>query len=99
MSPLAGRNHAAAAIHTAPTADLALWAAALLTLVAVAYLISLWLKPMTLCRRCGGNGTVGGFLFSYARSWCPKCGGQKLVPRLGTRLLGLISGPARPHYR
>jgi hypothetical protein len=98
MSAPAGHGQAAAAIHVSSTEGLALAAAVALVILA-AYLFSLWRNPMTMCRRCGGNGTVGGWFFAYGRNWCPKCGGHKLVPRLGTRVMDLLGGPARPQHR
>ena len=53
----------------------------------LAYRVSLWLHPFRLCRRCGGSGVVSGF-FPGSRAHCGWCD-RGLVPRLGTRLLGL----------
>lgn len=53
----------------------------------IAYRYSLWRRPMTICRRCGGKGHTGGMVFFWARAWCTKCGATGLVPRLGTRVL------------
>jgi hypothetical protein len=52
------------------------------------YRISLALHPSTICRHCGGTGTVGGLVFRWARSTCPVCAGTRLVPRLGTHFTG-----------
>jgi len=66
------------------------------TVVVIAYVVSLYLHPHVMCRRCGGTGKVsGGFVFTYARSFCLKCGATGLVPRLGTRLL-LDRGRSQP---
>jgi hypothetical protein len=68
---------------------------AITAVLVIAYRISLWMYPMSTCRRCGGSGKVsGGFLFG-GRAFCGKCGGQGLVPRLGTSLLDLRARPPR----
>jgi hypothetical protein len=96
MSALAARGHAAAAFHLTPLECLFLLGVASLFFF-LAYLVSLWCSPMTMCRRCGGTGMSGGWMFGYARRLCSKCGGHKLVPRLGTRLIDL-AGAGRPYY-
>lgn len=55
----------------------------------VAYLISLWLHPNCMCRRCGGRGKVSGAFFTWGQRGCPRCHTTGMVPRLGTVLLGI----------
>ena len=74
----------AAAAHAPGGAALLL---AALAAVGLVYRVSLWLHPFRLCRRCGGSGVVSGF-FPGSRAHCGWCD-RGLVPRLGTRLLGL----------
>ena len=78
--------------------DLILGLVLMVVLLAIAYLISLWLHPHTMCRRCGGTGKVGGgLMFAYARGFCHKCGATGLVPRFGTLLFDRRGNqPQRP---
>jgi hypothetical protein len=59
--------------------------AAVVVVVVIGYRVSLWLHPLTTCRRCGGSGKTPGCL--GGRSFCARCGGDGLVPRLGARAL------------
>lgn len=68
--------------------------AGLAVLFLVAYRVSLRLRPHVTCRKCRGTGKVRGVFFTWSRAWCPKCGGDGVVPRLGTCLLAT---PNRPH--
>lgn len=52
------------------------------------YRISLWIHPNRRCRPCGGTGKARGVIFTWARSYCRKCDGDGMVPRLGTLLIG-----------
>ena len=54
----------------------------------LAYRVSLWLHPFTMCRRCGGTGVTAGFL-PWSRAFCRRCGGCGLVPRFGVKVAGL----------
>lgn len=83
----AASRHAPAAHALGPAA---LWLAVTGLAVAcfLAYRVSLWLHPFTLCRRCGGSGISAGF-FPWSRTFCRKCHGRGLVPRLGTMTAGL----------
>lgn len=67
-------------------------------LLLVGYRISLYLHPHVLCRRCDGTGKVSGALFFWSRSFCMKCGGTGLSPRLGTRVLDAWAGRRRPAW-
>jgi hypothetical protein len=96
-------GHAPLRAHLAP--DLILGAVVAAVLFLFAYRISLWRNPFVTCRRCGGTGKTGGLVFAWSRSFCGRCGGHGLVPRLGTRLgylytgiRGAVRGPADPPY-
>lgn len=54
----------------------------------VAYRISLYLNPHTVCRPCAGTGKRRGVIFFWARRVCGSCGGNGLAPRLGTCFTG-----------
>jgi len=83
----AASRHALAAHVPGPVV---IWLAAFGFAVAcwLAYRVSLWLHPFTLCRRCGGSGITAGFL-PWSRTFCRRCDGRGLVPRLGTIAGGL----------
>ena len=83
-----------AGIHVTPR--LILGIAVVVTALAVAYRVSLRLRPHVTCRKCHGTGKVKGVFFTWARGWCPKCGGDGVVPRLGTCLLGAANRPRAP---
>jgi hypothetical protein len=62
--------------------------AGLAVLCLVAYRISLWIHPNRRCRPCKGTGKARGVIFTWARSYCRRCDGDGMVPRLGTMLVG-----------
>lgn len=70
--------------------------AVLAALLAAGYWVSLRLRPYTVCRRCRGEGTIRGIVFTRARAFCAECGGTGLVPRLGTILLAPEHRPDHP---
>jgi ribosomal protein L40E len=82
----AASQHASAA-HGLSHVTLWLAVTGLAAASVVAYRVSLWLHPFTLCRRCAGTGITSGF-FPWSRAFCRKCGGRGLVPRLGTIAAG-----------
>jgi hypothetical protein len=90
------RSRSPVTVHLTPR--LILGIAVVVIVLAVAYRVSLWLLPYVTCRRCDGTGKVRGFFFSWGRDFCPKCGGDGIVPRLGTCLLG-ASNRSRPPRR
>jgi hypothetical protein len=59
--------------------------AGVVVVIAIGYRVSLFLRPFTRCRRCGGSGKARGLLGGWG--YCRRCGGEGLVPRLGTVLL------------
>lgn len=71
-------------------------AIAVVVVLAVAYWRSLRKHPYTACRKCHGDGTARCSLFRRGRSFCPGCGGTRMVARLGTRLLGHRNRPPVP---
>jgi hypothetical protein len=71
--------HAAGLTHHA-----GLVLAGVVVVIAIAYRVSLFLKPFTRCRRCGGSGKARGFLGGVG--YCGHCR-DGLVPRLGTVVL------------
>jgi hypothetical protein len=77
---------AAPHLHLSLRAILVLAGLALLFLAA--YRISLWIHPNRRCRPCKGTGKARGVIFTWARSYCRKCDGDGMVPRLGTLLIG-----------
>jgi hypothetical protein len=83
----AASQHASAA-HGISQVTLWLAVTGLAAASVLAYRVSLWLHPFTLCRRCGGTGVTAGF-FPWSRAFCRKCDGHGLVPRLGTIAVGL----------
>lgn len=85
------RSHPRLGVHLTP--HLILCLAVVVAALAIAYLISLRLRPYVTCRRCHGVGKVRGFFFSWARDFCPKCGGDGIVPRLGSYLLAAAYQP------
>ena len=89
VTPEHGLALASAASRHAPAAHapgpVVIWLAVIGLAAAcwLAYRISLWLHPFTLCRRCAGSGITAGFL-PWSRTFCRRCDGRGLVPRLGT---------------
>ena len=51
------------------------------------YIVSLYLNPFVDCSRCKGKPKQKGWMFSYAKHVCDKCGGSGLQMRLGRRFL------------
>jgi hypothetical protein len=78
----------ALAVHVPSRAGLWLAVTGLAAACWLVYRVSLWLHPFAMCRRCGGTGVIAGFL-PRSRAFCYKCDGRGLVPRLGTRAVGL----------
>jgi hypothetical protein len=81
-------------MHMPGSAESLLILIALAAAVGLAYRVSLWLHPFVMCRHCGGNGTTAGF-WPWSRGVCPRCNGTRVVPRLGTHLLGLHARRSR----
>lgn len=55
-------------------------------IVAVGYLISLRIHPLTKCRLCKASGRHFGVLYSQGFRRCRKCGGSGRRDRLGTKV-------------
>jgi hypothetical protein len=55
--------------------------------LAVAYVISLFLHPRVRCWDCNATGLHRGGLFRYSDRACTTCGGQSRHRRLGARVI------------
>jgi hypothetical protein len=55
-------------------------------MIAVGYLVSLKIHPLTKCRICNATGRHFGGMYGYAHRRCRKCGGTGRKDRLGAKL-------------
>lgn len=79
---------AKAGLHLHLTPHVLLTLIGIAIVICIAYRISLRCHPHRVCRYCAGTGKVSGTVFWWSRSVCPRCGGNGLAPRVGTRFTG-----------
>jgi DnaJ-class molecular chaperone len=58
------------------------------TVLAVGYLISIRLHPLTNCRRCKGTNKHWGAIYRHAYRRCRRCKGTGRKLRFGAQVLG-----------
>ena len=64
-----------------------LYAAGMIAIIILGYLVSIWRNPWVTCSRCKNKPKSKGWIFGYAHHFCPKCKGTGQQLRFGRKAL------------